>query len=154
MKMSKENNSLTYFFVGLMILLACTVCCFGIVGPIIHGNQADTIINQYEILQQDSISRYNSMLAKAQNTGLPINVPEFESNNNKTNFENYLAQNYDHYKAGPKLDELLTSTNNELTRRLENINVLISQKAKIDYPSLKVSKTIYEDKLNLIRKQS
>lgn len=152
--MSKENNSLTYFFVGLMILLACTVCCFGIVGPIIHGKQANTIVNQYEILQQESISRYNSMLDKAQNTGLPINVPEFENNNNKTKFENYLAQNYNHSEIGKQLDKLLTDTNNELTKRLGNINVLIASKAKVDYPSLKVDKTIYENELNLIRKQS
>ena len=153
MKMNKENNYI-YFFIGPIILLACTVCAVGIFEPIVHGKQVDTIINQYEILQQESISQYNSMLDKAQNTGSPINVPEFESSNNKAKFENYLAQNYNHSEVGPKLDKLLTNTNNELTKRLENINVLITHKAKIDYPSLKVDKTIYENELNLIRKQS
>lgn len=153
MKMNKENNYI-YFFLGPIILLACTVCAVGIFEPIVHGKQVDTIINQYEILQQESISQYNSMLDKAQNTGSPINVPEFESSNNKAKFENYLAQNYNHSEVGPKLDKLLTNTNNELTKRLENINVLITHKAKIDYPSLKVDKTIYENELNLIRKQS
>lgn len=32
------------------------------------------------------------MLDKAQASRSPINVPEFESSNNKTKFENYLAQ--------------------------------------------------------------
>lgn len=94
------------------------------------------------------------MLDKAQATGSPINVPEFESSNNKAKFENYLAQNYNHSEVGTKLDKLLTNTNNELTRRLENINTLITHKVKIDYPSLKVDKTIYENELNLILKQS
>ena len=94
------------------------------------------------------------MLDKAQSTGSPINVPEFESSNNKAKFENYLAQNYNHSEVGPKLGKLLTDTNNELTKRLENINILITHKAKVDYPSLKVDKTIYENELNLIRKQS
>ena len=153
MKMNKENNYI-YFFLGPIILLAFSVCAFGIFGPIVHGKQVDTIINQYEILQQESISQYNSMLDKAQATGSPINVPEFESSNNKAKFENYLAQNYNHSDVGPKLDKLLTNTNNELTKRLENINILITHKAKVDYPSLKVDKTIYENELNLIRKQS
>lgn len=38
------------------------------------------------------------MLDKAQSTGSPINVPEFESSNNKAKFENYLAQNYNRYQ--------------------------------------------------------
>lgn len=151
--MNRENN-IIYFFVGPIILLACTTCAVGIFGPIVRGKQVDTIINQYEILQQESISQYNSMLDKAQATGSPINVPEFESSNNKAKFENYLAQNYNHSEVGPKLDKLLTDTNNELTKRLENINILITHKAKVDYPSLKVDKTIYENELNLIRKQS
>lgn len=154
MKMNKENNNFTYFFIGIAILMSICVCAFGIVGPIIHGKQADTIINQYEVLQQESISQYNSMLDKARASGSPINVPEFENGNNKAKFENYLAQNYNHSEIGTQLDKLLTDTNNELTKRLGNINVLITNKAKIDYPSLKVNKTIYEDKLNLIRKQS
>ena len=152
--MNKENNSLNIFFIGIMILLACCVCAFGIFLPIVRGKQADTIINQYEILQQESISQYNSMLDKARASGSPINVPEFESGNNKAKFENYLAQNYNHSEVGTKLDKLLTNTNNELTKRLENINVLITYKAKIDYPSLKVDKAIYENELNLILKQS
>lgn len=152
--MNRENNSLNIFFIEITILLACCVCAFGIFLPIVRGNQVDTIINQYEILQQESISQYNSMLDKAQATGSPINVPEFESSNNKAKFENYLAQNYNHSEVGPKLGKLLTDTNNELTKRLENINVLITHKAKVDYPSLKVDKTIYEKELNLIRKQS
>lgn len=151
--MNKENNCV-YFFLGPIILLACCVCAFGIFLPIVRGNQVDTIINQYEILQQESISQYNSMLDKAQATGSPINVPEFESSNNKAKFENYLAQNYNHSEVGTKLHKLLTDTNNELTKRLENINILITHKAKVDYPSLKVDKTIYENELNLIRKQS
>lgn len=151
--MNKENNCI-YFFLGPIILLTCCVCALGIFLPIVRGNQVDTIINQYEILQQESISQYNSMLDKAQATGSPINVPEFESSNNKAKFENYLAQNYNHSEVGPKLGKLLTDTNNELTKRFENINVLITHKAKVDYPSLKVDKTIYEDKLNLIRKRS
>lgn len=152
--MNRENNSLNIFFIEITILLACCVCAFGIFLPIVRGKQANTIVNQYEILQQESISRYNSMLDKAQNTGLPINVPEFESSNNKTKFENYLTQNYNHSEVGTKLDKLLTNTNNELTKRLGNINVLITSKVKVDYPSLKVDKTIYENELNLIRKQS
>lgn len=152
--MNRENNSLNVFFIEITILLACFVCTFGIFLPIVRGKQADTIVNQYEVLQQESIGQYNSMLDKAQNTGLPINVPEFELNNNKTKFENYLAQNYNHSEIGKQLDKLLTDINNELTKRLGNINVLITSKAKVDYPLLKVDKTIYEDKLNLIRKQS
>lgn len=152
--MNKENNSINIFIVEIMILMACCVCAFGIFLPIVHGKQANTIVNQYEVLQQESISQYNSMLDKAQATGLPINVPEFESGNNKTKFENYLAQNYNHSEVGTKLGKLLTDTNNELTKRLENINVLITHKAKIDYPSLKVDKAIYENELNLILKQS
>lgn len=109
MKMNKENNYI-YFFLGPIILLACTVCAVGIFEPIVHGKQANTIVNQYEVLQQESISQYNSMLDKAQATGLPINVPEFESGNNKAKFENYLAQNYNHSEVGPKLDKLLTNS--------------------------------------------
>lgn len=59
--MNKENNCV-YFFLGPIILLACCVCAFGIFGPIVHGKQVDTIINQYEILQQEFISQYNHSL--------------------------------------------------------------------------------------------
>lgn len=49
--MNRENNSLNIFFIEITILLACCVCTFGIFLPIVRGKQANTIVNQYEILQ-------------------------------------------------------------------------------------------------------
>lgn len=153
--MNKENNYI-YFFLGPIILLACTVCAVGIFEPIVHGKQANTIVNQYETLQQTIIDEYNHRLNVSQNTGKPVDVQEFENSNTRANFRKYVAGNgrQSNNKLVDQFSKLLTKTNNKLVQRLKTVNSFIAHKAKIDYPSLRANKTIYEKELNSIIKNA
>lgn len=105
------------------------------------ANASIDYANQYETLQQTIIDEYNYRLTVAQNSGKPVDIQEFENSNSKANFGKYVTGNG-------------RQPNNKLVQRLKTVNNFIAHKVKIDYPSLRANKTIYEKELNNIIKNS
>ena len=141
--------------IGLLTLVY--VGCFAALGSFAaSANASVDYANQYETLQQTIIDEYNHRLNVSQNTGQPVDVPEFENSNTRANFRKYVAGNgrQPNNKLVDQFSKLLTKTNNKLVQRLKTVNSFIAHKAKIDYSSLRANKTIYEKELNSIIKKA
>lgn len=141
--------------IGLLTLVY--VGCFAALGSFAaSANASVDYANQYETLQQTIIDEYNHRLNVSQNTGKPVDVQEFKNSNTRANFRKYVAGNgrQPNNKLVDQFSKLLTKTNNKLVQRLKTVNSFIAHKAKIDYPSLRANKTIYEKELNSIIKKA